>query len=288
MSGSGDKGSMVKAIAQDSMVQHRTDRTDRTDIIPNLPKPFVLRDCRNADWFWQPRNVTQALFRFEHAQNLHDAEKPTHTLSAVEPDFEAQGVYIDLAHKILERYAVEKSFYVGAGQSPFGIIAYLQERFGEETACNLPLSSDVPLVLDSDESFLLHLEKFLPSHEVLAGRKIVLIDYIYVGTGLDRASHFVHEHYRRKGHPVDIATVALGENLGTYFFSHEIALSPKDREVLESKGRRHYSQYGRFNPAPPSGHQSANLAPRLHYRHLRNLIRSHPGFSLPVGMRTRT
>lgn len=151
----------------------------------------------------------------------------------------------NLVQDIIKRYPPHEYYYVGVGRSPAPIIEVMNAA-GIEGASELPLSGSkhLPLKnvtggLDRQKQVLEHLGRYLPDSKILAGKKIVLLDYAYSGEGLTNATEVVDWYLKQKspGTSVDVMAVTDVNN------DQETIAKLK---TLEKKGHRVEIVRGRY------------------------------------------
>ncbi len=103
----------------------------------------------------------------------------------------------DLGEFLLKNYPPKKYLYVGVGRSPTLLSAHLQ-LIDPKLVVNLPASkvkSGRPFAQMTPEQKALlkeHLIRFLPSKAELAGRTLLLIDFVHSGVGLAWVQEYVN------------------------------------------------------------------------------------------------
>lgn len=108
------------------------------------------------------------------------------------------------SHQILARWPASKHVYIGVGRSPALITAYL-DSLGC-TTCTVPLSSfkhgavttfgsNRPLDKDQEAQLASHFDGYLIKPMALAGRDIVVIDFVMNGPGAIASYNYIHRYY---------------------------------------------------------------------------------------------
>jgi hypothetical protein len=117
-----------------------------------------------------------------------------------------------LARSIETRFPPSDYVYIGIGRSPTALIAYFQET-RPQMAFNIPLSltGSINEGFNANELTALytHLDRFMPSQAQIAGRKILLIDYVLSGRSLSLIPNFLSGYQQSRGFKNAIAVVGL-------------------------------------------------------------------------------
>lgn len=123
--------------------------------------------------------------------------------------------------QITNQFPSEEYVYVGLGQSPTPILAYLKAS-GIEDAVNLPLSdfrsypgsANMPfpyltLFHSWEDKLFNHFNRFLPSKTELRGKKVLIIDYAQTGESLGAAKSYLSNYYESLGLNDLVTAVAI-------------------------------------------------------------------------------
>ena len=191
-----------------------------------------------------------------------------------------------------------ESYYLTLGQSPTPILAFL-EGAGLTAVGDLPLTyagyieraMDVPEV---KQAVFAHLDRFAPSPQKLAGRKLCVIDLMISGNSLSVVKRLLKDYYaeRFEGFPAPrITTVGLDERLGTepnvFLPDHLIALTSfRELPVLMNRGVfESVSPHGSYypigvlppeqTPKAPASLTSPPVEPRREYVEFRLQLYKH-------------
>lgn len=126
--------------------------------------------------------------------------------------------------ELIEEYPPSEYFYVGVGRSPTPVMAFLNGVIDPEIFINVPLSGLASLAwyreVDSENihdiyairsaHLKAHLKMFLPAADKLAGRRLLLIDFVASGSTLIEAGRQVRDFYDQSGEPnTTIESLAL-------------------------------------------------------------------------------
>jgi len=105
----------------------------------------------------------------------------------------------DMAARILQEFPPDRYYYVGVGRSPTALIDFFR-ILDPGLACHLP-ASKAKWIRPEDvsgpaaEQVGSHLRRFLPDPEVLGDRKLLLIDHVQSGLGLNHVRTLVQRFW---------------------------------------------------------------------------------------------
>jgi len=154
---------------------------------------------------------------------------------------------IESVQKIREMYPDEKYHRLYLGRSPVPLAA-LDQALSPDSVSNIPYSGSLEVTVERKDKVFKMLNKFLPKID----KKIVIIDFISTGKGIDSFLRFLLDYFETKGinqeiHALDLfhknrTKVVEGVNWNRLNIDGSLAwLMAKERfEAV--------AEYGRFNP----------------------------------------
>jgi hypothetical protein len=116
---------------------------------------------------------------------------------------------------------------------------------------------------------------FLPRPEEIAGRQLIMIDYVVTGEGLIAGADYVEHYYQLKGHPMKVHRLALKGDTGLAQFTADesLRLAGTRRELEKFLEFERTDDLAEFPPFYLGLTQSDQLTRNPEYDILTELIR---------------